>query len=121
MLRLALALCLSLAAGQPQIFYSEPEGLAFLPAKSPKLIGADGVTAMLSSLLSIRADSLSHETGSQVTMHSSQRCAFWPACSPGCISCGQSRLLQHAPSDPGCPCCSLQLCCSPTCSPGRVP
>ena len=78
MLRLALALCLSLAAGQPQIFYSEPEGLAFLPAKSPKLIGADGVTAMLSSLLSIPADSLSHETGSQVTMHSPQHCACWP-------------------------------------------
>ena len=69
MLRLALALCLSLAAGQPQIFYSEPEGLAFLPAKSPKLIGVDGVTAMLSSLLSIPTDSLSHETGSQVTTH----------------------------------------------------
>ena len=72
MLRLVLALCLSLAAGQPQIFYSEPEGLAFQPAKSPKLIGADGVTAMLSSLLSIPADSLSHETGSQVTMKSSK-------------------------------------------------
>eukprot|EP00891_Asterochloris_glomerata_P004754 jgi/Astpho2/4754/fgenesh1_pg.00067_%23_213_t len=66
MLRFVLALCLSLAAGQPQIFYSEPEGLAFLPAKSPKLIGVDGVTAMLSSLLSIPADSLSRETGSQL-------------------------------------------------------
>ena len=121
MLRFVLALCLSLAAGQPQIFYSEPEGLAFLPAKSPKLIGADGVTAMLSSLLSIPADSLSRETGSQVTMHASQHCACWHPCSPSCISQGHFRLLQHAPSDPGDPCCSLQLCCSPTYSPGHEP